>query len=137
MWFSKKQIPELQFILSIVKLFCSLNLQSLAINPGLLTLYWLHYIFCFFVFWSKWPKMKKISCQFQAKCGFFHTKNEETWQLNFFVFVHFDQKTKNKKWNEPDIITWLNSPQNPPFLLYWTKSNLLVQCTVCQRAKSF
>ena len=29
----------------------------------------------------------------------FYTKNKQT---DFFVFVHFDQKTKNKKWNEPD-----------------------------------
>ena len=36
-----------------------------------------------------------VSCHFQAKYGFFRT-------ADFFVFGHFDQKTKNEEWNEPD-----------------------------------
>ena len=36
----------------------------------------------------------------------FYTENKQTGQLIFFVFGHFDQKTKNEKWNEPDIYVY-------------------------------
>ena len=58
------------------------------------------FIFCFLV---KVTKNEKIGCHFQAKCRFFIQEiiKQDSW---FFVFVfgHFDQKTKNEKWNEPD-----------------------------------
>ena len=56
----------------------------------------------FLVFWSKWPKHEKISCHLWAKFGFFHTVNKHKGKADFFAFGHFDQKTKNEKWNEPD-----------------------------------
>ena len=37
--------------------------------------------------------MKKSADIFRQNAG----------QLIFFVFGHFDQKTKNEKWNEPNI----------------------------------
>ena len=37
-------------------------------------------------------------------------ENKQTGQLFFFVFRHYDQKTKNKKWNEPDIAQWIQPP---------------------------
>jgi hypothetical protein len=32
----------------------------------------------------------------------FDTENKQTGQLIFFIFGHFDKKTKNEKWNETD-----------------------------------
>ena len=36
----------------------------------------------------------------------FYTENKQTGQLIFFIFGHFDQKTKNEKWNELDIYVY-------------------------------
>ena len=46
-------------------------------------------------------KPKKIAVIFRQNAEFFiHTEKNRT--ADFFVFGHFDQKTKNEKWNEPD-----------------------------------
>ena len=37
-------------------------------------------------------------------------ENKQTGQLIFLFFSHFDQKMKNKKWNEPDIAQWIQQP---------------------------
>ena len=57
----------------------------------------------FFVlrFLFKVTKKQKISCHVQTKCGFFIQKINKQ-EVDFFVFGHFDQETKNEKWNEPD-----------------------------------
>ena len=43
-------------------------------------------------------------------------ENKQTEQLIFFVFCHFDLKTKNKNWNEPDI---------------WDKNNQIFKFSNC------
>ena len=60
--------------------------------------------FLFFVFWpKKWQKTQKsqLSCLFIFSIKKIHILPEnDSW---FFLFFgHFDQKTKNEKWNEPD-----------------------------------
>ena len=54
-----------------------------------------HFIFGFSFLVKVIKKAKKISCHFQAKCGFFHTENKQTGQQIFFVFGHWPN---NKKW---------------------------------------
>ena len=55
--------------------------------------------FHFSFFGQSDQNMKK---SFSGKMRIFYTENKQTGQLIFFVFGHFDQKTKNEKWNESD-----------------------------------
>ena len=65
------------------------------------SLYCYVWFISFFVVWSKWPKTKKsavLFVYFLYKKSTFYLK----MTADFFIFGHFDQKTKNRKWNEPD-----------------------------------
>ena len=48
----------------------------------------------FFVFWSKWQRNEKNQLSFSGKMRIFYTENKQTGQPIFFVFGHFDRKTK-------------------------------------------
>ena len=56
-----------------------------------------------FLFFGQNDQKRKNQLSFSSNMRIFYTENKQTGQLIFFIFDHFDQKTKNKEWNEPDI----------------------------------
>ena len=70
-------------------------------NAICISLYIFDAFISFFFFWSNDQKTKKSAVIFRQNANFLYRK-ETNRTAEFFVFGHFDQKTKNEKWNEPD-----------------------------------